>query len=211
MDSPDLFFLHVDTGLLVVVKPSGLPAVPGRPAHLHDCAATRAQARYPDAQVVHRLDMATSGLMLLARGADSQRALSRQFAQHEVEKTYVALVAGRPAQDCGEIDLPLAADWPARPKQKVDPERGKPSLTRYRLIGHDPVRDVSRLELRPVTGRTHQLRVHLQAIGHPILGDALYAPDGPAFAPRLMLHASGLRLDHPITHHPLWFEAAPPF
>ncbi len=212
MPAPDLTILHVDAALLVVVKPSGLPAVPGRAEGLADCVASRLQARYADARVVHRLDMATSGLMLMARGADAQRELSRQFAQRTVAKTYIALVNGRPAADHGEIDLPLAADWPARPKQKVDLEHGKPSLTCWRVLDHDAARDVSRLELTPVTGRSHQLRVHLQALGHPILGDALYAPpEVQALAPRLLLHASRLTCSHPVTGETLRFSAAPPF
>ncbi|MEO7151405.1 MAG: RluA family pseudouridine synthase [Burkholderiaceae bacterium] len=211
MPCNDLVFLHVDAALLVIVKPSGLPAVPGRAVGLADCASTRVQSRYADARVVHRLDMATSGLMLLARGADAQRTLNRQFAQRTVAKTYIALVAGQLAPQ-GEIALPLAADWPARPKQKVDPVHGKPSLTHWRVLDHDPARDVSRLELTPVTGRSHQLRVHLQALGHPILGDTLYAPpEVQALAPRLMLHASRLGVLHPVSMLPLRFESAAPF
>lgn len=208
----ELPVLHVEAEFIVVAKPSGLLAVPGRGEHLHDCVASRAQALYPDALVVHRLDMSTSGLMLLARGPEAQRRLSRQFAQREVGKTYVAVVHGRIRQDQGEIDLPLTADWPARPKQKVDVEDGKPSLTRYRVLDVDETGDTTRLELTPVTGRSHQLRVHLLAIGHPILGDALYAPPPvQAMAPRLLLHAQTLRFAHPLTHEPLHFEHAAPF
>ncbi len=212
MTSDDLPFLHVDAALIVVVKPSGMLAVPGRGEALQDCAASRVQARYPDALVVHRLDMATSGLLLLARGPAAQRRLSRQFAQREVGKTYVAVVAGRLARAEGEIELPLAADWPARPKQKVDAEHGKPSLTRYRVMNFDPASMTSRIELTPVTGRSHQLRVHLLAIGHPILGDALYAlPAVQAMASRLLLHAQALVFAHPLTGEPLHFASAPPF
>ena len=212
MTPDDISFLHVDAALIVIVKPGGMPAVPGRGEALQDCAASRVQGRYPDALVVHRLDMATSGLLLLARGPAAQRHLSRQFAQREVGKTYVAVVAGRLTLSEGEIDLPLAADWPSRPKQKVDAEHGKPSLTRYRRLAVDPAHDSSRLELTPVTGRSHQLRVHLFAIGHPILGDALYAPPAvQAMAPRLLLHAQALGFAHPKTGEPLRFESAPPF
>ena len=212
MTDPALAIVHADATFVVVDKPSGLLAVPGRGPALSDCVAARVRSLYPDALVVHRLDMATSGLMLLARGAAAQRALSIQFAQRAVGKTYVALVAGRPARDEGEIDLPLIADWPARPKQKVDTALGKPSLTRYRVLGHDAANNTSRLALEPVTGRSHQLRVHLFAIGHPILGDALYAPpEVRDLAPRLLLHASQIRFAHPATGASMAFESAVPF
>ena len=202
--------LHVDDDCLVVDKPSGLLSVPGRGAHLQDCLATRVQAEFGDALVVHRLDMATSGLMLFARGIAAQRQLSRAFAQRDVHKRYVALVQGRVLPDKGEIDLPLIADWPNRPLQKVDREHGKPSLTRWRVI--DAQADRTRLELEPVTGRAHQLRVHLLAIGHPILGDALYAPpEALAAANRLLLHAAQLRFAHPVSGAPMAIDSAIPF
>jgi tRNA pseudouridine32 synthase/23S rRNA pseudouridine746 synthase len=202
--------LHVDDDCLVVDKPSGLLSVPGRGAHLQDCVATRVQAEFGDALVVHRLDMATSGLMLFARGAAAQRRLSRAFAQRDVHKRYIALVHGRVAPDQGEIDLPLIADWPNRPLQKVDRERGKPSLTRWRVI--DAQADHTRLELEPVTGRAHQLRVHLLAIGHPILGDALYAPpETLAASHRLLLHAAQLRFAHPVSGEEMTVKSAVPF
>jgi tRNA pseudouridine32 synthase/23S rRNA pseudouridine746 synthase len=199
-------------GLLVLDKPAGLLSVPGRGADKQDCLSARAQRVFADARVVHRLDMATSGLFLMARGAAMQRALSIAFAGREVRKLYVALVAGRLREDEGEIDLPLRADWPNRPRQRVDAASGKPSLTRWRTLAHDPAVDTTRVELVPVTGRTHQLRVHLQAIGHPILGDALYAP--PTVherAPRLMLHATRFQLTHPATGEALQFDSRPPF
>ena len=202
--------LHVDDDCLVVDKPSGLLSVPGRGAHLQDCLATRVQAEFGDALVVHRLDMATSGLMLFARGINAQRQLSRAFAQREVHKRYVAVVHGRIDAEQGEIDLPLIADWPNRPLQKVDREHGKPSLTRWRVI--DAQADRTRLELEPVTGRAHQLRVHLLAIGHPILGDALYAPpEVRAASDRLMLHAARLRFAHPASGEEMTVESAVPF
>ena len=202
--------LHVDDDCLVVDKPSGLLSVPGRGAHLQDCLATRVQAEFGDALVVHRLDMATSGLMLFARGINAQRQLSRAFAQREVHKRYVAVVHGRIDAEQGEIDLPLIADWPNRPLQKVDREHGKPSLTRWRVI--DAQADRTRLELEPVTGRAHQLRVHLLAIGHPILGDALYAPpEVRAASDRLLLHAAQLRFAHPVSGEEMTFESAVPF
>ena len=202
--------LHVDDDCLVVDKPSGLLSVPGRGAHLQDCLATRVQAEFGDALVVHRLDMATSGLMLFARGMAAQRQLSRAFAQRDVHKRYVALVHGRVLPDVGEIDLPLIADWPNRPLQKVDREHGKPSLTRWRVI--DAQADRTRLELEPVTGRAHQLRVHLLAIKHPIIGDALYAPpEVRAGADRLLLHATQLRFAHPVSGEIVTIESTVSF
>lgn len=200
---------HDDT-LVVIDKPSGLLAVPGRGDDKRDCAAARVQARFADARVVHRLDQPTSGLMLFARGAAMQRALSALFERRAVDKRYVAVVAGEVAADAGEIDLPLAADWPNRPRQLVDRERGKPSLTRWRVLAREAGR--TRLELEPRTGRSHQLRVHLASIGHPIVGDALYAPPEVArAAPRLLLHASALRFTHPLTGAARSWDSAPPF
>jgi tRNA pseudouridine32 synthase/23S rRNA pseudouridine746 synthase len=207
---PQIVF--ADDWLVVADKPTGLLSVPGRGDDKQDCLSARVQGVYPDALIVHRLDMATSGLFLMARGAAVQRALSIAFAGREVRKRYVALVAGRMAQVEGEIDLPLIADWPNRPRQMVDHERGKPSRTLWRALARDEAADATRVELEPVTGRSHQLRVHLMAIGHPILGDALYAP--PAVqqrAQRLMLHAARLELAHPDTGTPICFETAPPF
>lgn len=204
--------LHVDAQCIVAVKPSGLLSVPGLGEHGQDCLAASVRAVHPDALVVHRLDMATSGLMLFARGADAQRTLSRAFAARTVHKRYVAIVGGHVTADAGEIDLPLLADWPNRPRQKVDLAHGKSSLTRYRVLAVDAARATTRLELEPVTGRAHQLRVHLLAIGHPILGDALYAPDAVRRrAARLLLHASALALPHPADESLLRFEAAAPF
>ena len=192
--------LYVDDACIVVVKPAGLLSVPGRGEHLQDCVASRVQAQFEDALVVHRLDMATSGLMLFARGAAAQRALSRAFAQREVHKRYVAIVHGQMAQPEGEIDLPLMADWPNRPLQKVEAAQGKPSLTRYRVLGFDSAANTTRVALEPVTGRAHQLRVHLLAIGHPMLGDALYAPPAVrALSSRLLLHAQALTFPHPAS------------
>ena len=204
--------LHVDAACIVVVKPAGLPAVPGRGEHLQDCMATRVQAQFADALVVHRLDMATSGLMLFARGAFAQRALSRAFERREVHKRYLAVVHGRIDPADGEIDLPLRADWPNRPRQVVHAAQGKASLTRYRMVAHDPLTNTSRVMLEPITGRTHQLRVHLLAIGHPILGDALYAPAAvQALAGRLLLHAESLAFVHPVDGQPLSVSSDPPF
>jgi tRNA pseudouridine32 synthase/23S rRNA pseudouridine746 synthase len=167
--------------------------------------------------VVHRLDMATSGLVLMARGPEVQRRLGAAFSRREVRKRYVAVVAGHlPApvggDGWGDIDLPIAADWPNRPLRVVDRERGQPSLTRWRVLGPGSQAGSTRLELEPVTGRTHQLRVHLKALGHPIVGDSLYAPGAIATAaPRLLLHACELRLVHPHSAEPLAFSSPPPF
>jgi len=182
--------------------------VPGRGDDKADCVAARVQALHPQARVVHRLDMATSGLMLMAHGRQVQRQLSIAFARREVHKRYVAVVRGRLSATQGEIDLPLSADWPARPKQKVDAAQGKPSLTRWRVLATNAANDTTRVELEPVTGRSHQLRVHLLAIGHPIVGDGLYAPDG---GERLMLHASALRFAHPRTGCDIELCSEPPF
>jgi len=204
--------LYLDEHLVVLDKPAGLLAVPGRGEDKQDCLSERARALWPDALVVHRLDMATSGVFLMARGLHMQRMLGRAFAEREVDKRYQAVVAGRlgapGAEGC--IALPLMADWPNRPRQKVDLDAGKPSTTRWRVLAGDAAS--TRLELEPVTGRTHQLRVHLQAIGHPIVGDALYAPEAvQALAPRLLLHATQLRLAHPATREPLVFASTAPF
>ena len=204
--------VYVDEHLLVLDKPAGLLAVPGRGEDKQDCLAARAQAAFADALVVHRLDMATSGLFLMGRGLAMQRLLSRAFAERRVAKRYEAVVAGRLGElgEQGTIELPLMADWPRRPLQKVDLEHGRPGTTHWRVLAQDE--DSTRLALEPVTGRTHQLRVHLLAIGHPILGDALYAPP-PVLerAPRLWLHACSLQLAHPGSGEPLAFDSAPPF
>jgi tRNA pseudouridine32 synthase/23S rRNA pseudouridine746 synthase len=191
--------VYCDDWLLVVDKPAGLLSVPGRGPEKADCLAARLQALHPEARVVHRLDEATSGLMLFARHAEAQRRLGAAFERRAVGKRYVAVVDGRPAAARGRIALPLAADWPRRPLQRVDFERGRPSRSDWiRLEAPGVDADACRLALRPHTGRSHQLRVHLAAIGHPILGDALYAPPAVrARAPRLLLHASRLRLPHP--------------
>ncbi len=202
----------VDAAFIVVDKPAGLLAVPGRGEAKRDCLAARVQAAWPDALVVHRLDQATSGLLLFARGTEAQRALSRAFAARTVGKRYVAVVAGRLAPERGSIDAPLGADWPRRPRQQVDREHGKPSVTHWRVLGHDGEHGTTRVELEPVTGRSHQLRVHLQSIGHPILGDALYTPQAVCDESlRLLLHASELAFAHPLGGQPLRFVSPVPF
>ena len=207
--------LYIDDTLLVVDKPSGLLSVPGRGADKQDCLSARLQACYPDALVVHRLDMATSGLMVMARGPEAQRELSKAFAAREVVKRYIAVVAGwlePPSQGWGMIDLPILIDWPNRPLRIVDHQHGKPSLTRWRVLGHDEAGSNTRVELEPVTGRSHQLRVHLRELGHPILGDALYAPPLVQTQSRhLLLHAWSLSFVHPVTREALAFEHPAPF
>lgn len=211
--------LHLDDWLVVAEKPAGLLSVAGRGPAGEDCLHARVRRQWPDALVVHRLDMATSGLMMFARSPEAQRTLSRAFASREVDKRYVAVVAGVPrprdpdADGWSVIDLPLAADWPARPRQKVDAAHGRPSLTRWRAIADapGPWGAGTLLELVPVTGRSHQLRVHLAAIGHPVVGDALYAPQPLAgAASRLLLHAERLSLRHPGDGGAVaWHRAAP--
>lgn len=201
------FVVAVETDLLVVNKPAGLLSVPGRGEGKQDCAWSRARTLFPDAQVVHRLDMATSGLLLLARGAAMQRGLSKAFADRLVHKRYEAVVCGEPADDEGQVDLPLRCDWPNRPRQMVDPVQGKPSLTHWRVLTREAGR--TRVALQPVTGRSHQLRVHMAAMGWPIAGDELYG-DVDA-APRLLLHASELALAHPLDDRPLAWTSRPPF
>jgi tRNA pseudouridine32 synthase/23S rRNA pseudouridine746 synthase len=207
-----------DDAFLVVHKPAGLLSVPGRGPDKQDCLSARVQRDFPDALVVHRLDMATSGLMLMARSLVAQRTLNHAFSERQVDKTYVAVVAGHlasPAGEWGVIDLPIAVDWPRRPLRTIESLHGKPSVTRWRVLQHldDPSGyPLTRVELEPVTGRSHQLRVHLQALGHPILGDALYASAAiQAQAPRLLLHASTLRLAHPRTGEFLSFSCPPAF
>lgn len=187
--------------------------VPGRGNEKSDCLLTRVQAQFPDALIVHRLDMATSGVIVMGRGQKYQRALSILFQERLVEKRYQALVNGQWAADTeGEIDLPIVADWPNRPRQKIDRINGRPSLTRYRVICMDASEDISRIELRPVTGRSHQLRVHMDAAGHPILGDALYGTEhSRAKADRLMLHACFIEFPHPDTGLVISAESPPPF
>ena len=210
--------LHADDALLVLNKPAGLLSVPGRGADKQDVLSTRTQALYPDALVVHRLDMATSGLMLMSRGIEAQRALSIAFAGREVDKRYEAVVHGRwalehdDADGWGLIDLPIRLDWPRRPISIVDPIAGKPSQTRWRVQGYDPATDSTRLALAPLTGRSHQLRLHLAAQGHPILGDALYAPpDVQARSSRLLLHACALEITHPTRGERMHFACPTPF
>jgi tRNA pseudouridine32 synthase / 23S rRNA pseudouridine746 synthase len=221
----DLRIVHRDAQRLVVDKPAGLLSVPGRGPDKQDCLLSRLQQTHPEALVCHRLDMATSGLLVLARNPQMQRALSMAFAARTVDKRYAAVVQGELAPQARfktetetadldtagwqRIDLPLSADWPQRPRQRADPEHGRPSLTLWRHEGPGPWPGTTRLALRPVTGRSHQLRVHLAAIGHPIVGDALYAPHSQH--PRLLLHACALHLPALCEAQPLTVLSAVPF
>jgi tRNA pseudouridine32 synthase/23S rRNA pseudouridine746 synthase len=209
-----------DSALLVFNKPSGLLSVPGKGPEKADCLRTRVQQVYPEALTVHRLDMSTSGILLMARSAELHRHLSIAFANREVEKRYVAVVDGQVAENPSDnpvdawqlIDKPIATDWINRPLQKIDPIEGKHSQTRYKVVSFDEATQTTRLELAPITGRTHQLRVHLQSMGHSILGDHLYASaEVQAKSARLLLHASELHLAHPVTGKSLIFQCTCPF
>ena len=193
--------VYVDDSLLVLHKPSGLLSVPGRGEDKQDCLSCRVQQHYRDALVVHRLDMATSGLMLMARGPAMQRALGKLFETRAIQKRYLAVVEGQlgSSPQWQMVDLPIAVDWPNRPLRIIDLDNGQPSQTRWRALLFDGPTNSTRIELEPLTGRSHQLRVHLQALGHPILGDALYAPPAvQAKAPRLLLHACALTFRRPL-------------
>jgi tRNA pseudouridine32 synthase/23S rRNA pseudouridine746 synthase len=205
---------YVDPFILVADKPAGLRSIPAGGEGRKDCLAVRIRAVHPDALIAHRLDEATSGLVLFARGAEMLRRVNRGFRQRVVGKQYEAVVHGHLCDEAGEIDLPLAPDPDRNPYQRVDHEHGLRSVTRYRVIERQ-IRcgeAVTRLALKPVTGRTHQLRVHLMSVGHPIVGDPLYAPPGsPAHFGRLHLHAARLAIIHPRWRTARMFESAVPF
>ncbi|BCO26900.1 ribosomal large subunit pseudouridine synthase A [Rhodoferax lithotrophicus] len=207
--------VYVDDALLVLNKPAGLLSVPGKGVDKQDCLSNRAQRLYPDALVVHRLDMATSGLLIMARSSVAQRCLNDAFATRSIHKRYESIVDGllcSPNTDWQLINLPIFLDWPNRPKRIINAQHGKPSTTRWRVLSTDQTRNTTRLLLEPITGRSHQLRVHLQALGHAILGDQLYAPPPVALASeRLLLHACELKLNHPIRSEILHFVCPAPF
>lgn len=207
---PYLETVFKDEDILVLNKPSGLLTVPGKAADMKDCLEARAQAEVPGARIVHRLDMETSGVIILARHLDALRHLGRQFENRQTEKTYEARVFGNLASDEGEISLPLICDWPNRPKQMVDHDRGKNAITRYKVLEREVA--ATRVALYPLTGRSHQLRVHMLSLGHPILGDNLYAPEAALkAADRLQLHAKTLTVTHPESGDSQTFEAPLPF
>lgn len=208
-DTP-LRLVHVDPDLIVADKPAGLLSVPGKGAHLADCLIARISTVHPEVLLVHRLDRDTSGIIAFARNRAAQRHLGLQFEKRQLRKVYVARVAGCVAEPEGEVDLPIGVDWPNRPRQHVDHANGRPAQTRWRVIGQEE--EATRVRLMPKTGRSHQLRVHMAEIGHPILGDPFYA-EGPARDdhPRLMLHSESLRLRHPTGGAWVTFRAIPPF
>lgn len=207
---PWIDVIHEDAHILVLNKQSGLLSVPGKAEEHRDCLETRVRERYPEALQVHRLDRGTSGVFLMARTSEAQSFLHRGFERRLTEKRYVAEVFGIIEEDEGTIDLPLITDWPNRPLQKVDFDIGKPALTHWKVLQRGEV--TTRLSLRPVTGRSHQLRVHLIELGYPIIGDDFYAPDEAlALSERLHLHATSLSFPHPKDRERVTFEAPCPF
>lgn len=208
---PWLHILYQDAHIMAVNKPSGLLSVSGRLPEHHDSIMSRVLAQFPLAQSVHRLDMATSGVMVVALTKAAERELKRQFRDREPRKSYIARVWGHPVQEEGLIDLPLICDWPNRPRQKVCFATGKAAQTQYRVLSYD-TDHTARILLMPITGRSHQLRVHMQAIGHPILGDGFYAtPQAKAMADRLLLHAQELAITHPAFKTPIHFRCEAEF
>lgn len=200
MTESPLDILHLDEHLLIANKPSGLLTVPGKGPENQDCLYRRAVEFNPNARIAHRLDQATSGIVMFPLSYPCLKQLTYQFERREIHKRYIAVVDGLVETDHGEVTLPLICDWPNRPKQKVCFAQGKSAHTRFKVLARDQIQQSTRLELEPVSGRTHQLRVHMLSIGHPILGDRLYAPEAALNkAPRLLLHAQELWLDHPVT------------
>ena len=207
--SDPLVILHEDAEVLLVDKPAGLLSVPGKGPELADCLLTRVQAAFPDALLVHRLDRDTSGVMIFALTPHAQRHLGLQFEKRMTRKTYVARVWGVPAEKQGLVDLPLIVDWPNRPRQMVCHDTGRPAQTEWRLLKAEG--DTARLRLSPRTGRSHQLRVHMLSLGHPILGDPFYATGPARDFPRLMLHSEELRFKHPNGGQSIKIRAPAPF
>jgi len=218
--TPYLDIVFQDEDIVVLNKSSGLLSVPGRLPEHQDCLQNRIQRVLPTATIVHRLDMATSGIIIMALNKPAHVNISRQFEQRKTNKSYIARVFGHVKEHEGSVDLPLICDWPNRPKQKVDHENGKQSLTHYKVLSYSELDSTGKnsdnestlVELTPVTGRSHQLRVHMLALGHPILGDRLYAHEQAlTVSPRLQLHARNLSLAHPVTNELLAFVAPCPF
>ena len=201
--------IHDDDQILVVDKPAGLLSVPGRGEDRADCLIARLRAAFPAVLLVHRLDLDTSGVMVFALTPHAQRHLGQQFERRQVKKSYVARVWGRMQAASGRVDAALVVDWPNRPRQRIDPEQGRPAQTDWRVIRATD--SETRVRLFPLTGRSHQLRVHMASLGHPILGDPLYAAGAAANHPRLMLHAETLRLRHPDSNVTMTFSAPVPF
>ena len=208
--NPYLTLVYQDDAVLVLDKPSGLLTVPGKAQEHKDSVQLRVNRVFPEARIVHRLDMATSGLLVMAFGKQNQGAIAKQFEKRCVEKRYLARIWGHPSAPAGTISLPLICDWPNRPKQMVDEQRGRPATTHWSVIASDA--HSSTVALKPITGRSHQLRVHMLSMGHPILGDRLYAHEQAlAAAPRLQLHACELQFQHPVTQEALHFVSPSPF
>ena len=202
--------LHADDHLVVFDKPSGLLSVPGIGPEKADCLVSRANTVFPGIRIVHRLDRDTSGIIVLARDAQTHRHLSIQFQERQTHKVYEALVLGSPVENEGLIDAAIRKDLDNPPRQCIDPLQGRPSQTHWQVM--DRHNDSARVELRPRTGRSHQLRLHLLHIGHPILGDDLYAPpEGLAKADRLCLHATSLTFTHPAHQETMTCTSAAPF
>lgn len=204
--------LYQDDDVLIVDKPAELLTVPGRGADKQDCLINRIKVNEPNARIVHRLDMSTSGIVIIAKHYDAQAAMGRLFEQRNIQKKYTAVVAGRLKEKQGRVDLPLMCDWPNRPKQKVDHTEGKAAQTDFEVIAYDTSLEHSRVSLKPITGRSHQLRVHMLAMGHPIVGDNLYAPTIiREQSPRLLLHASEIEFIQPLTKAVIKVLSVPDF
>lgn len=202
-----LRIIYYDNDIIIVDKPSGLLSVPGKAEDNKDCVELRAQNSFKDARIVHRIDLSTSGLLLLARGIENLRILSKAFETRKVSKKYIALLHGRLEKDRGTIEAPIITDWPNRPRQMVDFERGRHATTHYKVLSRNG--ENTRVEFTPITGRSHQLRVHSIHIGHAICGDHFYI--GEDEFPRLCLHAAFLSFEHPRTKKEICFESPAPF
>jgi len=210
--APWLDIIYQDEAIIVLNKPNGLLSVPGRLPEHNDSIASRVCQQYPEANIVHRLDMATSGILLMALTKQAQSHISRQFQQRTTNKHYLARLEGIPTGDRGSVDLPMRCDWPNRPRQIIDFELGKSALTHWQIIAKDEVNNVATVKLKPVTGRTHQLRLHMQALGTAILGDEFYASSvGVKATSHLQLHAAMLEITHPLTNEVIKFTAPSPF
>lgn len=203
--------IYEDDDLLIVDKPAGLLSVPGRLPEHHDSAYFRVLAQFPNAKITHRLDMATSGLLMFAKHRDAEVAVSKLFQARAVEKCYIALVQGE-IESSGCVDVPLIADWENRPKQMVHYELGKPAKTFFERIHYDAAQEISRVSLKPITGRSHQLRVHMLHLGHPIIGDNIYHPAPKRYAlGRMALHAYALQFQQPLSGQVLTIQSPVPF
>ncbi|BFM20201.1 RluA family pseudouridine synthase [Gilvimarinus japonicus] len=212
LPTPSVPLVYQDDALVIANKPSGLLTVPGRGPEKQDCLINRLLVSHPNSRIVHRLDQPTSGIVIVPQSYEALRHIGRQFETRQVSKRYIAVVAGIIEQDEGAVELPLICDWPNRPKQMVDWDNGKAALTHYRVLARDTDTQQTRVALTPVTGRSHQLRVHMLELGHPIVGDTLYAPEAViAASNRLLLHAERINFAHPISAEPLTIESLAPF